>query len=100
MYADKDISRENKKHKRFKETCQSGYCIRRATIQISINLSIHRIVHIKVCKKCSKFFQDDQTNAYTNNTLTSNEEFSRETDQISFIMEGLDWKFNKGWWRI
>lgn len=101
MSTDIDIPRENKKHKRFKETCQSGNCIRRATVQISINLSNHRIVRIKVCKKCQRFFQDDQTKPQINNILTSDECFNRETDPtFSFIIKDVDWKFNKGWWRI
>lgn len=101
MSTDKDIPRASKKHKRFKETCQSGNCIRRATVQISINLSNHRILHIKLCKKCLKFFQDDQTKAQTNNTLTSDKGFSREVDpNLSLIIKDVDWKFNKGWWRI
>jgi hypothetical protein len=101
MYNDIDIPRENKRHKRFKEPCQSGNCIRRATVQVSINLSNHRIVRIKVCKKCLRFFQDDQTKAQTNNTLTSDKDFSRETDPtLSFIIKDVDWKFSKGLWRI
>jgi hypothetical protein len=101
MSANIDKHCKNKKHKRFKEACQYENCIRRATVQISINVGEDRIVRIKLCKKCIKFFKDDQIKAHINNPLTSDESFSRETDPNSlFIMEGIDWKFPKGCWCI